>query len=98
MTKVAKVVSEVKEVKVVKVAKNREILGIKLSKNLPKEVIATIEVIKANKGAVNVPFDTLYNEYLVEMKKISKSKSNLKTRFRRNLYRTNFISKFYSVG
>jgi hypothetical protein len=73
---------------VTKVAKNRDILGIKLSKKLPNEVVATIEVIKKNKGAVNVPFDTLYNEYLVEMNKISKSKSNLKTRFRRNLYRT----------
>ena len=87
MTKVAKVNEVVKVKEVVKVAKNRDILGIKLSKKLPNEVIATIEVIKANKGKANVPFNTLYNEYLNEMKKISKSKSNLKTRFRRILYR-----------
>jgi len=82
---------EIKEVKgtekVVKVSKRRDILGISLSEKLPNEMIATIEVIKSNKGKVNVPFNTLFNEYVNEMKKISKSKSNLKTRFRRILYR-----------
>lgn len=76
-----------KKVETPKTPKRREILGISLSKKLPNEVVATIEVIKANKGKVNVPFETLFNEYVNEMKKISKSKSNLKTRFRRILYR-----------
>jgi hypothetical protein len=76
-----------KEVKEVKVAKNRDILGIKLSKKLPNEVVATIEVIKTFKGKVNVPYNTLYSEFLVELAKISKSKSNLRTRFDRILYR-----------
>lgn len=86
MTKVAKVVEKQVKTIVVKNVK-RQILGISLSNKLPNEVTATIEVIKANKGKVNVPFDTLYNEYLIEMRKISKSNSNLKTRFRRILYR-----------
>ena len=85
MKKVTK--SETKKEVAKKVELKRDILGVKLSKKLPNEVIATIEVIKANKGKVNVPFETLYNEYLNEMKKISKSQSNLKTRFRRILYR-----------
>ena len=85
---------EVKEVStpkavVIEKSTSRIILGKKLSKKLPNEMIATIEVIKKNAQAkrVNVPFLTLYNEYLKEMKKISSSKSNLKTRFRRLLYR-----------
>ena len=82
MIKVVKVVA-----KKVVVAKNRDILGFKQSQKLPNELIATIEVIKNNKGAVNVPFLILYNEFLVELAKISISKSNLKTRFRRCLYR-----------
>jgi hypothetical protein len=65
----------------------RNICGIKLSEKLPNEMIATIKVIEANKGKVNVPFETLFNQYVIEMSKISKSKSNLKTRFRRLLYR-----------
>ena len=70
-----------------KVIVKRDILGVKLSTKLPNEMIATIEVIKKNKGRVNVSFDELYNLYVTEMKKISKSQSNLKTRFRRLLYR-----------
>lgn len=86
--KVEKKVTESTENQVVtKKETKRDILGIKLSKKLPNEMIATIEVIKNNKGKVNVPFDTLFNEYVNEMKKISKSQSNLKTRFRRLLYR-----------
>ena len=87
--------TKVKEVETTKEAKTtqkatskrRSILGVQLSKKLPNEVVATIEVIKANKGKVNVPFNTLFDEYVKEMSKISKSKSNLKTRFRRILYR-----------
>jgi hypothetical protein len=86
--KVATTTTKVTENQVVtKKQVKRDILGISLSEKLPNEVIATIEVIKANKGKVNVPFDTLFNEYVIEMKKISKSNSNLKTRFRRILYR-----------
>lgn len=70
-----------------KVVLKREILGVKLSKKLPNEMKATIKVIENNNGKTNVPFDTLFNEFVNEMKKISNSKSNLKTRFRRILYR-----------
>ena len=88
MNKVAKVTSQKSKNEVVrKVPKNREILGIKLSKKLPNEVVASIEVIQTFKGKVNVPFETLYSEFLKELAKISKSKSNTKTRFRRILYR-----------
>lgn len=73
--------------KVVKKSVKREILGVKLSKKLPNEVVATIKVIQANKGKVNIPFDVLFEQYVKEMSLISKSKSNLKTRFRRILYR-----------
>lgn len=65
----------------------REIYGVKLSTKLPNEVKATLKVIEANKGNKNVPFDKLYQQYVKEMSLISKSKSNLKTRFRRILYR-----------
>ena len=85
-TKLTKVVKEQVKKIVVKQVK-RDILGVKLSSKLPNEMIATIEVIKNNKGKVNVPFETLFNQYVIEMNKISKSKSNLKTRFRRLLYR-----------
>tara|TARA_R110002012_G_C11610104_1_gene608092 strand:- start:829 stop:1323 length:495 start_codon:yes stop_codon:yes gene_type:complete len=82
-----KVVTKTTQKTTKKVVKTRDILGVSLSKKLPNEVKATIEVIKANKGKVNVPFETLYSQYVTEMSKISKSKSNLKTRFRRILYR-----------
>lgn len=74
-------------VKTQKVSTKRDICGVKLSEKLPNEVIATIEVIKANKGNVNVTFNALFLQFLIEMKKISKSNSNLKTRFRRILSR-----------
>lgn len=69
------------------VVKTRSILGKELSTKLPKEMIATIEVIEKFKGKKDVPFDTLYKEFLVELAKISSSTSNQKTRFRRLLYR-----------
>ena len=75
---------------VVKKENSRLILGKKLSLKPTKEVLATVEVIKnnASKKAVNVSFDVLFNEFKVELLKLgSKSNSNLKTRFRRCLYR-----------
>lgn len=82
-----KVVSEEKVTTTTKTSPKRNILGVKLSDKLPNEMIATIAVIEANKGKVNVSFQELFNLYIIEMKKISKSNSNLKTRFRRILYR-----------
>jgi len=69
------------------VSKTRSILGINLSTKIPNEMKAIIEVIKANKGKANVSFDALFKQFVIQMNLISKSKSNLKTRFRRLLYR-----------
>lgn len=89
MTKVTEnqVVETQNETPTTKKSTNRNILGVKLSEKLPNEIIASIEVIKQSKGKVNVSFLELYNLFLIELSKISKSKSNTKTRFRRILYR-----------
>tara|TARA_R110000744_G_scaffold39652_2_gene90143 strand:+ start:51 stop:611 length:561 start_codon:yes stop_codon:yes gene_type:complete len=74
--------------KVAKIKLVREIYGIKLSTKLPKEVKAVIQVIENNKGKGFISFDILFSQYCKELSKVSNSKSNLKTRFRRILYRT----------
>ena len=63
----------------------REILGRQLSKNLPNEVKAIIDVINeaTEKGTNGLEYTTFYLQYLVALKKYSKSQSNLRTRFDR---------------
>lgn len=74
--------------KLKKIRAVREIYGVKLSTKLPNEVKATIDVINSNKGKGFISFDDLYKQYVKALAKYSNSRSNLKTRFRRILYRT----------